>query len=102
MVRFTNLLVSYIDLETTRDRHNDLFEDTVLGRIPAKEEKRVRKKIKVAQTQTLNKELSAEISLTAVEEDDSNTTAGSWVVSLGKHQNQGGGVGVRRIDQEEN
>lgn len=77
LVRFTKLLVEYMDLETTRKKYTDHIEDAVLDRMLAIEEKRSRKRIKIAQTQNLNKKLSTEIgcSSTVAEEDENSIVA---------------------------
>lgn len=66
-----------MDLETTRNKYNNHIEDAVLDSMLAIEEKRSRKRIKIAQTQNLNKELSAEIgcSSTVAEEDENDNVA---------------------------
>ncbi|RCH98513.1 hypothetical protein CU098_009503 [Rhizopus stolonifer] len=75
LVRFTKLLVEYMDLETTRNKFNDAIEEAVLDNILIIEEEKSRKRIKIIQTQTLNQELSAEISCSStVAEKDKNDT----------------------------
>ncbi|KAI8091096.1 uncharacterized protein B0P05DRAFT_528784 [Gilbertella persicaria] len=77
LVRFTKLLVEYMDLETTRNKFNDAIEEAVLDNILIIEEEKSRKRIKIIQTQTLNQELSAEISCssTVAEKDENDTIA---------------------------
>ncbi|CAO3698469.1 unnamed protein product [Rhizopus stolonifer] len=62
-----------MDLETTRNKYNDDFEDAVLDKRLALEGKRSRKRIKTIQTHNLNEEISAEIGCSSmVAEEDGN------------------------------
>ncbi|KAL0088619.1 hypothetical protein F4703DRAFT_1847406 [Phycomyces blakesleeanus] len=72
-----------MDLKTTRDNYNDTFAELALEKKLEKEEERLRKRIKIKQTQSLCKELDAEIdhSSTAAEEDTSDIDSGSSSIS---------------------
>ncbi|GAA5798171.1 hypothetical protein HPULCUR_003571 [Helicostylum pulchrum] len=63
LAHFSAQLVEYMNAETTRDKYNDAFEDAIIERRLAVEEKRVRKRIEIRQIQILVKDLSAEIGL---------------------------------------
>lgn len=84
LVKFTKLLVQYMDSETTRNKYNGQIEKAILDNMLAIEEKKSR--LKIAQTQNLNQELSGEIgySSTVAEEDEIDTVADDSSSTIGE------------------